>query len=64
MFHCQQLMGLSRFCLQVYYRDFLRLCKNYKVTQADIPGVKDDGDGANERAEVKPKAPRYMTITL
>ena len=57
-------MGLSYFYLQVYYRDFLRLCKNYKVTQVDISGLKGDGDGDDESEEVKPKVPRYVTITL
>ena len=58
MFRCQQLMGLSCFYLQIYYRDFLRLCKNYKVTQADIPGLKGDGEEDDESEEVKPKASR------
>ena len=37
----------------------MRLCKSYKVTQVDIPGLKGEGDAeANGQVEPKPKMPR------
>lgn len=39
---------------QVYCRDFLKLCNQYKVTQVDIPGLKEEED-EEEQGKVEPK---------